>query len=56
MAQVEGPDLVKVELVDQSDQEVLGNQDPAKVDQMVGSGLVRMVQMDKYHQGRVVGQ
>ena len=49
MAQMEGPDLVKVELVEQLDQEELGNQDLVKEDQMEGSGLAKKVQMEKQH-------
>ena len=49
MAQMEGPDLVKVELVEQLDQEVLVNQHLAKEDQMEGSGLAKKVQMEKQH-------
>ena len=39
MAQMEEPDLVKVVLVDQLDQEVLGIRDLAKMDQMEDLGL-----------------
>ena len=47
MAQMEGLDLVKVELVEQLDQEELGNQDLVKEDQMEGLGLAKKVQMEK---------
>ena len=53
MAQMEVPDLVKVEPVDLLHQGVLDSQDLAKEDQMEDLGLAKMVQMEKYHLGKV---